>query len=320
MTLSRVEIVRELEDKIPCPSCGSHWLDPVILGKDDWLIPAMGLEPRPPSSADRAPTDLGPTEQVRCHACGADPEIDVMSIVRAIDELDVEDEIELARMIGFKRELVGALLRGESVATPFGLFFGRAWAPKLEAVPEIEGFVRITARRTPQFLPSETFLCEVSEHALPAEQIRRAMERSEAGGFWDIDRSTFCEVATGLDIPKPDRWLDAQGLYDDVLGDLRGKRCSTLRGLGSWVIRRVGDRRAPRELVEFSFWRGLVHVVDQARSRQGPPSRPSGVEQPEVVYVFFDHARSASDPRRGPGSSRGGIAPRLQKGGEAASS
>lgn len=313
-----IEIVRELEDKIPCPSCGSYWMDPVILGTDDWLIGSFGLAPREAGPAS------GPTEQVECHGCRAEPEIDVMSIVRAIGELGGEDRAALARLVAFKKQLVEALIDGQAVATPFGLFFGRAWAPRLERVAEADGFVRITARRTPQFLPSETFLIEASDCAVPASQIRACMERAEAGGFWDVERNTFCEIATGIQVPKADRRLDVPGLYDDVLADLRSSRSSPLRGIGSWVVRRVGDRRAPRELVEFCFWRGFCHVLDQAQSRKTPPSSPgsgrTGREQPEVVYVFFDHARSAPDPRRSGGSTHRGIAPRLQKSGEAASS
>jgi nucleoid DNA-binding protein len=308
---SQVEIVRELEDKIPCPSCGSCWMDPVILGKEDWLIPAIGLEPRAPGPL------VGPTEQVQCHGCGAEPEIDVLAIVRALSELHGVDRAVLAELIAFKRQLVGAMVRGQSVLTPFGLFFGRAWSARLERAEDIDGFVRITARRVPQFLPSETFIHDVSDRALPAATIRAAMERTEAGGFWDVDRQVFSEIATGVQIPQPDWRLDAPGLYDDVVADLRASRASALRGLGAWVLRRVGDPASPRDLLDFSFWRGLTHVVDRAQS---PSSGRRRREQPEVVYVFFDHARSAQDPRSLGGGLHRSASPSLQKSGEATSS
>ncbi len=308
MSLTRTEIVRELEDKIPCPACGSYWIDPVILGRGDWLIPAMGLKPRaeePPAEHSQA------TEQVRCHGCGTDPSIDVMSIVRAIGELDAEDEAELASLIVFKQELFGALLRGEAVSTAFGLFFGNAWAPRLEPVEGLDGFVRLSARRAPQFLPNDAFLREVCEAPVAERQLRACLERAEAGGFWDIDRNDFCDIATGVAVPSPTRSIEAPGLYDDVVRDLRAKRSSPLRGIGSWVVRRVGRPEAPRELVEFSFWRGFTHVVENARSRRSDGGGSGRKEQAEVVYVFSDHGRSARDLGRLRGSSARGVAPCL---------
>jgi hypothetical protein len=307
MSLTRTEIVRELEDKIPCPSCGSYWMDPVILGKADWLIPAMGLQPRDPDH-ESGQQDR-PTEQVRCHGCGAEPSIDVMAIVRAMGELDTDDEAELASLIIFKQELFGALLRGETVSTPFGLFFGQASASKLEPVEGLEGFVRLTTRRMLQFLPTDAFLREVCENPLAERQIRASMERAEAGGFWDIDRNDFCEIATGVTVPNPTRSLDVPGLYDDVVRDLRAKRSSPLRGLGTFVIRRVGRKEAPRELVSFSFWGGFAHVAEGARSRRNPEGGSGRSEQPEVVHVSLDHGRSARDPRRSSSGFRRGVAP-----------
>lgn len=278
---SQVEIVRELEDKIPCPSCGSSWMDPVILGKDDWLIPAVGLEPRAHGPL------VGPTEQVRCHSCGAEPEIDVLAIVRALSELAGPDKGVLAELVAFKRRLVAALLQGQAVLTPFGLFFGSAWSTRLERAEDLDGFVRVTARRLPQFLPSETFACDVSDRAVPAAAVRGAMQRADVGGFWDLDRNTFSEIATGVVVPKPDCRLEAPGLYDDVVADLRTGRLSPFRGLGAWVVRRVGDPKRPRDLVDFSFWRGLAHVLDRVHT---PSSERRPREQREVGPVLLDHA------------------------------
>ena len=274
---SQVEIVRELEDKIPCPSCGSSWMDPVILGKDDWLIPAVGLEPRAHGPL------VGPTEQVRCHACGAEPEIDVLAIVRALSELAGPDKGVLAELVAFKRRLVAALLQGQAVLTPFGLFFGSAWSTRLERAEDLDGFVRATARPLPPFSGHQS---HPPESPRPAA-VRGAMQRADVGGFWDLDRNTFSEVATGVVIPKPDCRLEAAGLYDDVVADLRTGRLSPFRGLGAWVVRRVGDPRRPRDLVDFSFWRGLAHVLDRA---QTPSSERRPREQREGGSVLLDHA------------------------------
>jgi hypothetical protein len=259
MGLARTEIVRELEDKVPCPFCGSYWMDPVILGHHDWLISAIGLRASDPTSED----DGYAAEQVGCHSCGRDAAIDVTAMVRALDDLGPDDGVALRTLVRFKRQLMGSLLQGEAVTTPFGLFFVPAWAPRLVPAPYGDGFLQVSARRSPQFLPRQAFIRAVAPQGVSEQQIRACMESDKAGGFWDVERRDFCDVATGLTIPAPVRVLDPPGLFDDVVRDLRAKRSSPLRGLGAWVIRRVGRAGAPRDLVEFSFWRGLSHVLQK---------------------------------------------------------